>query len=127
MSKRFKLLPVIGALLLLIYGCVSTGSRGIMDPERLARIEADKSTKAEVSALLGYPALVTYGEKGREAWNYYYVTEYPTPPDFVPLVDAFGPGFKQSTIVLTVSFDGRGVARDLQQSRLSGSPGVYPY
>ena len=36
-----------------------------------------KSTKAEVTARLGFPALVTYGRKGAETWDYYYVTEYP--------------------------------------------------
>ncbi len=113
--------------LLLAPSCVSTGSREIADSGRTVRIEADKTTKAEVSALLGFPAIVAYGEKGQETWNYYYVTEYPTATDFIPVADGLAAGFRQSTRVLRVTFDRRGVARNLEQSRVSGSPEVYPY
>ncbi len=112
---------------MLMSGCVSVGSREIVDAERTAGIVTDKATKAEVSASLGFPAIVAYGEKGQETWNYYYVTEYPTPIDFIPLVDAAASGFRQNTRVLTVTFDRGGVARDLKRSQAAGSPEVYPY
>ena len=51
MTARFRVLPLFFALML-GYGCVSTGSQEITEPGRIVRIEADKSTKAEISALL---------------------------------------------------------------------------
>jgi len=55
------------------------------------------------------------------------VTEYPTAVDFVPVVNSLSPGFKQSTRVLTVSYDRQGVVQNLQKSQLSGPAAVYPY
>jgi len=126
MAKWFRVLPAFFALMLMS-GCVSVGSREITDSGRTAGIATDKTIKTEVSAWLGFPAIVAYGEKGQETWNYYYVTEYPTPIDFIPLVDAAASGFRQNTRVLTITFDRQGVARDLQRSQVVGSPEVYPY
>ena len=109
------------------YGCVATGSQEITEAGRTAGIEAGKATQAEVSALLGFPAIVTYGEKGQETWNYYYVTEYPAATDFIPVVNAVASGFQQNTKVLTLTFDRQGVARNLQRSQVAGNPEVYPY
>jgi hypothetical protein len=126
MTTWFKVLPLC-FVLMLGYGCVTTGSQEITEPGRTAGIEMGKATRAEVCALLGFPAIVTYGEKGQETWNYYYVTEYPTATDFIPVVDAVKAGFQQNTRVLTVTFDRQGVARNLQRSQATGTPEVYPY
>jgi outer membrane protein assembly factor BamE (lipoprotein component of BamABCDE complex) len=126
MTTWFKVFPLFFALML-GSGCVSTGSHEITEPGRTARIEAGKSTQAEVSALLGFPAIVTYGEKGQESWNYYYVTEYPTATDFIPVVNGVVSGFQQNTKVLTLTFDRQGVAQNLQRSQVAGKPEVYPY
>ena len=126
MATWFKVFPLF-CVLLLGYGCVATGSQEIAAAGRTAGIEAGKSTQAEVSALLGFPAIVTYGEKGQETWNYYYVTEYPTATDFIPVVNAVASGFQQNTRVVTVTFDRQGVARNLQRSQMAGNPEVYPY
>jgi outer membrane protein assembly factor BamE (lipoprotein component of BamABCDE complex) len=126
MTTWFKVLPLF-FVLMLGYGCVATGSHEITEPGRTAGIEAGKSTQAEVSALLGFPAIVSYGEKGQETWNYYYVTEYPTATDFIPVVDAVVSGLRQNTRELTVTFDRQGVTRDLQGHQATGNPEVYPY
>jgi outer membrane protein assembly factor BamE (lipoprotein component of BamABCDE complex) len=107
--------------------CVSTGVREITEPERCARLEGGKSTKAEVAALLGYPTLVNYGQQGEEAWNYYYVTEYPRALDFFPLAGALEDGLQQTTRVLTVSFDRQGVFHHLQPSQSTSRAAVFPY
>lgn len=126
LTTWFKVLPLIFTLML-GSGCVATGSQEIAAAGRTAGIEAGKSTQAEVSALLGFPAIVTYGEQGQETWNYYQVTEYPTATDFIPILDALAPGFQQNTRVLTLTFDRQGVARNLQRSQVTGKPEVYPY
>ncbi|MCX5891048.1 MAG: outer membrane protein assembly factor BamE [Deltaproteobacteria bacterium] len=126
MTTWFKVFTLF-FVLLLSYGCVATGSQKINAAGRTAGIEAGKATQAEVSALLGFPAIVTYGEKGQETWNYYYVTEYPTATDFIPVVNGVVAGFQQNTKVLTLTFDRQGVARNLQRSEATGNPEVYPY
>jgi len=112
---------------LAVSACVSTGAREITDPERCARLEAGKSTKAEVTALLGFPTLVNYSQQGEEAWNYYYVTEYPRARDFIPLAGALEDGLQQTTRVLTVSFDRQGVIHHLQPSQTASQAAVFPY
>jgi len=113
--------------LLTVAACVSTGPGEIARPAVTDRLEAGKSTKGEVAAALGFPALVTYGPQGAETWDYYYVTEYPTPVDLVPVVNALSPGMNQGTKVLTVSYDLQGVVQNLQKSQLSGRAGTNPY
>jgi outer membrane protein assembly factor BamE (lipoprotein component of BamABCDE complex) len=116
----FFALPAVSA-------CVSTGAREITQPDTLGRLETGKSTKAEVTAALGFPILVTYGRNGGETWNYYYVTEYPQAVDFVPVINALSPGSKQTTRELTVSFDRQGLVQNLQKSRTAGKAEIHPY
>ncbi len=113
--------------LLTVSACVSTGAREIIQPDTTGKLESGKSTKAEVTALLGFPALVSYVPPGAETWNYYYVTEYPQAVDFVPVAAALAPGFNQTTRVLTVSFDHQGLVQNLQKSRTTGKAEIYPY
>jgi outer membrane protein assembly factor BamE (lipoprotein component of BamABCDE complex) len=112
--------------LLAVSACVSTDAREITQADT-GKLASGKSTKAEVSALLGYPVLVTYGRKGEETWDYYYVTEYPQAVDFVPVAVALAPGFDQTTRMLTVSFDRQGLVQNLQKSRTTGKAEIYPY
>lgn len=126
MTTWFKVLALF-LVLPVGYGCVATGSQEITAAGRTAGIEEGKSTRAEISALLGFPAIVTYGEEGRETWNYNYVTEYPTAIDFIPVVNAVASGLQQNIKILTVTFDRQGVARNLQQSQVAGKPGINPY
>ena len=113
--------------LLTVAACVSTGDREIAQPGITGKLATGKSTKAAVTACLGFPALVTYGRQGAETWNYYYVTEYPQAVAFVPVAAALTPGFQQTTRVLTVSFDRQGLVQNLQQSRTTGKAEIYPY
>jgi outer membrane protein assembly factor BamE (lipoprotein component of BamABCDE complex) len=113
--------------LLFVFSCVSTGARKTTNPDLTSRLERGKSTKADVATLLGAPTLVTYGPKGEETWRYYYVTEYPYPVEYLPVVDALSPGFFQTAKVLTVAYDRQGILQELQRTRTAGSGAVYPY
>lgn len=124
---RHWFLMLVFFALLAVSACVSTGPREITQPDTLGRLETGKSTKAEVTALLGFPALVRYGRKGEETWDYYYVTEYPQAVDFVPVAAALSKDFNQSTRLLTVSFDHQGLVQNLQKSRTTGKAEIYPY
>jgi outer membrane protein assembly factor BamE (lipoprotein component of BamABCDE complex) len=125
--KAWLRIASAAAVLLAVFSCVSTGVKEAAKPELTSRLETGKSTKAEVAALLGDPAIVTYGAQGDETWNYYYVTEFPAPGDFIPVLDALGPFFYQNTRVLTFAYNRKGVLQKLQRTRLTGSAEVYPY
>jgi len=107
--------------------CVSTGVREITEPERGARLEVGKSTRAEAAALLEFPTLVNYAQPAEEAWNSYYVTEYPRALDFLPLAGALEDGLKQTTQRLTGSFDRQGVVHHFQSSQSTSGAIVFPY
>lgn len=125
--RHWLSISLVFLALLAVSACVSTGAKEIAQADTVGRLESGKSTKAEVSALLGFPVLVTYGRKGEETWDYYYVTEYPPAVAFVPVVAALSPGFNQTTRVLTVSFDRQGLVQNLQKSRTTGKAEIYPY
>ncbi|MCX5893819.1 MAG: outer membrane protein assembly factor BamE [Deltaproteobacteria bacterium] len=120
-------IAVVLVVWLAVAACVSTGAREITQPATTGRLETGKSTKAEVTAVLGFPASVTYGRKGEETWDYYYVTEYPQAIDFVPVAAALSDGFNQTTRALMVSFDRQGLVQNLQKSRTTGKAEIYPY
>ena len=126
-ERHWLKIMVIFCALLAVSACVSTGAREITQPDTTGKLASGKSTKAEVTAWLGFPALVTYGRKGAETWDYYYVTEYPQAVDFVPVAVALSPGFNQTTRKLTVSFDRQGLVQNLQQSRTTGRAEIFPY
>lgn len=121
-----KILSILLALML-AHACVSTGTRVITDTGRTAGLTAGQSTQAQVSAVLGFPAIVTYDKQRQENWNYYYVTEYPRAVAFVPVVNSLADGLKQTAKVLTISFDRQGVIRNLHKSQTTDSIEVYPY
>lgn len=120
-------IAVVLVVWLAVAACVSTGAREITQSATAGRLETGKSTKAEVTAVLGFPASVTYGRKGEETWDYYYVTEYPQAIDFVPVAAALAPGFNQTTRGVTVCFDRHGLVQNLHQSRTTGKAEIYPY
>lgn len=126
MTAWLKIITVSCALLG-FFSCVSTGVKEAAKPDLTTRLETGKSTRADVSRLLGDPFIVTYGVKGEETWDYYYVTEYPLPVDFIPVMDALGSGFRQTAKVLTLAYDRKGVLQKLQRTRTTGSADVFPY
>jgi hypothetical protein len=125
--KAWLRIVTVSFALLFVFSCVSTGVKEAVNPDLTSRLEAGKSTQADVTTLLGAPTIVSYGPKGEETWRYYYVTEYPYPVEFIPLVDALSPGFYQTTKALTVAYDRKGVLQKLQRTRTTGSAEIYPY
>jgi len=122
MTTGLKLLTVF--TLLVVSACVSAGARAITDAGVVSRIEVGKSTQADVAALLGYPVTASYGGQGEETWHYAWVTAYPTPFAFVPVVKAVAPSLGESTRELAVTFSRDGAVKSLEenQPRRSASP-----
>jgi outer membrane protein assembly factor BamE (lipoprotein component of BamABCDE complex) len=95
--------------------CVSTGTKAITDAQVVSKIEVGKTTKDGVTALLGLPVAVYFPKDHEEEWNYPYLTEYPHPPDFIPVVDAYA-DLHYQTRVLTVVFGKDGTVKKVEQA-----------
>jgi outer membrane protein assembly factor BamE (lipoprotein component of BamABCDE complex) len=120
MTARLKLLSV--SILLVISACVSAGTKAITDAGVVSRIEVGKSTQAEVAALLGYPITASYGDQGEETWHYTWITTYPKPTAFVPVVKAFTPSLGETTRALAVTFSQGGTVKSLGVDQPAPSP-----
>jgi outer membrane protein assembly factor BamE (lipoprotein component of BamABCDE complex) len=121
MTAGLRLLTV--SVLLVISACVSAGTRAITDAGVVSQIEVGTSTRAEVSALLGYPVTVSRGDQGEETWHYTYITTYPMPNAFVPVVKAVFPCLGETTRELAVTFSREGTVKSLGLDQPPGSSG----
>jgi outer membrane protein assembly factor BamE (lipoprotein component of BamABCDE complex) len=121
MTAWLRLLTV--SVLLVISACVSVGPQAITDTGVVSQIEVGKSTRADVTGLLGYPITASYGVQGEETWYYTRITAYPKPAAFVPVVKAFTPALGETTRGLSVTFNQDGTVKSLGVNQLPGSPG----
>ena len=121
MTARLRLLTV--SILLVISACVSVGPKAITDAGVVSQIEVGKSTRADVTALLGYPITASYGDQEEETWHYTRITTYPKPAAFVPVVKAVTPSLGETTRELSVTFNQDGTVKSLGEHPLHGSPG----
>jgi len=51
-------------------GCTSSGTEMLRSPEKLQQIQVNRSTKAQVRALLGEPQKITVHSNETETWTY---------------------------------------------------------
>ena len=121
MTARLKLLTV--SVLLVVSACVSAGTKAITDAGVVSQIEVGKSTRADVAALLGYPITASYGDQGEETWHYTWITTYPQPTAFAPVVKAVTPSLGETTRALAVTFSQGGAVKSLGLNQPSPGPG----
>jgi outer membrane protein assembly factor BamE (lipoprotein component of BamABCDE complex) len=120
MTAWLKLLTI--SVLLMISACVSAGTKAITDAGVVSRIEVGKSTRADVTTLLGYPIAASYGGQGEETWHYTYVTAAPTAAAFVPVIKAVTPNLGETNRVLSVTFNRDGTVKSLELNQPPKSP-----
>ena len=99
--------------------CVSTGREAITDQGVVSRIEVGKTTKDEVTTLLGLPVAVYFHKPGEEEWNYPYLTAFPQATAFILVANAYS-GLNYKTRVLTVVFARDGVVKRLEPKETCG-------
>jgi outer membrane protein assembly factor BamE (lipoprotein component of BamABCDE complex) len=121
MTVWLKLLMV--SILLMLSACVSAGTKAITDAGVVSKIEVGKSTRADVTALLGSPITASYGDQGEETWRYTYIITYPMPTEFVLVLKAFTPHLKETTRELTVTFNRDGTVKSLGPPQPPQGPG----
>jgi outer membrane protein assembly factor BamE (lipoprotein component of BamABCDE complex) len=122
MTMRLKVLML--CLLLGTTACVAAGNRAIKDAGTVAQIAVGQTTKADVTALLGYPIWASYGAQGEETWYYYCITTAPYPTSLAPTVKAFTPSLFDLPRQLGVTFNRDGVVSSLEP--LQPHPGRLP-
>jgi len=120
MTAWLKLLTI--SVLLMISACVSAGTKAITDAGVVFQIEVGKSTRADVTALLGYPITASYGDQGEETWHYTWVTTAPTATALVPVVKAVTPSLGETTRELAVTFSRDGTVKSLGLNQPPTSP-----
>ena len=120
MTAGLKLLTVL--TLLVVSACVSAGTKAITDAGVVSQIEVGKSTRADVTALLGYPLTASYGGQGEETWHYTRITTAPTATAFVPVIKALTPSLRETTREFAVTFSRDGTVKRLGLNQPPGSP-----
>ncbi len=121
MNAWLKLLAL--SLLLVTGACMSAGTKAITDADVVSKIEVGKSTRADVTALLGYPLTASYGGAGEETWHYVYTTAAPKPTEFIPVVKAFTPDLSETTREFAVTFNPDGTVKNLEWAQPPRNPG----
>jgi outer membrane protein assembly factor BamE (lipoprotein component of BamABCDE complex) len=97
----------------LFTGCVSMGRK--LDQEAVNRIHEGKTTREEVVEWLGSPDQTTrVGET--TTFQYHFVRASAKPEGFIPIVGAFAGGMNTQNQMVSVTFDSRGVVRQLMTS-----------
>ena len=120
MTAWLKLLTI--SALLMISACVSAGTKAITDAGVVSQIEVGKSTRGDVTTLLGYPITASYGDQGEETWHYACVTTTPTAAAFVPLVKAVAPSLGETNRELSVTFNRDGTVKGLELNQPPKNP-----
>lgn len=111
------------SLALLFIGCATAGNKQIAETGTVAKIEAGKSTKAEVKALVGEPTKVTFRDDNTEVWQYVYKRSQMRPASFVPVVKWFAGGVDVTGNNLTIVFNRDGIVQKVGSGSISGGGG----
>lgn len=113
--------------------CVSSGgSTAINDKETVKQIVTGKTTKAELSTMIGEPSMTDFTEDGREKWFYQtWSSDYSAGNAASIAVGSIVPyagmlfGGKETNKNLTVIFDKKGVVQNFSAGGGSSTSGVF--
>jgi outer membrane protein assembly factor BamE (lipoprotein component of BamABCDE complex) len=113
--------------LVLPSACYSTGTKPIADRGLISQIQIGKTSEAEVAALLGFPEATSF-PKDERIWKYFYRTEIPTIPSYVPLVKVFKSGIDQENQILSITFTRQGIVKNLERQEIASTENnIGPY
>ena len=110
--KQFHL--VLGLVLILIVGCVSSGQR--LETGKVDQIKKGVTTRTEVEALFGQPDRVTIVGNGKKIMNYQYFESNVKGSTFIPYAGAFIGGSKNHYQNLQIMLKEDGVVEDFELS-----------
>jgi outer membrane protein assembly factor BamE (lipoprotein component of BamABCDE complex) len=108
-----KIRSLIGvAIVALLAGCATSGNEKLKDHTQSSisqRITEGKSTKNEVTAVLGQPTSVSFTDGGNEIWTYKHARATPQAHSFIPILGLISSGADVKTKELVLMFNKDGV------------------
>ena len=105
---------VIVALVAFVSGCYSSGRK--IDQSNIERIQIGKTTKQEVTSLLGAPDQLIRRGNGEVLMRYSYHRMQIHASSFIPIVGLFAGGADTQNQGVTVTVGSDGVVRDIMSS-----------
>jgi outer membrane protein assembly factor BamE (lipoprotein component of BamABCDE complex) len=91
--------------LLLLPACTSTfGNADIQNPQLISQIQRGRSTKQDITRLLGEPQRRSMTAAGVETWHYNYSKTKLDNATFIPIYGIFAGGAKSESSELMVEF-----------------------
>ena len=120
--KRFFTILLIALTPLVFSGCFSMGRR--VDSAAASKIKVGRTTKQEVTALLGSPDGSSSNGRGETTWTYNYTGSQMKPESFIPYVGPLVGGTRIQQQATTVVFGANGVVKDFTNSENSTETGA---
>ncbi|SFV57336.1 hypothetical protein MNB_SV-14-1332 [hydrothermal vent metagenome] len=123
-SSMIKLGVISAVVAMGMSGCaVKTGNKAIlkMSKEDMDKtIVKGKTTKTEISKVLGQAQSVDFTATGDEKWIYKSVRSQAKITNFIPIVGALSSGSDEKTRTLVIIFDKQGVVKNYSYSIAEG-------
>ena len=118
--KRFLII----AAALVLGGCMTskTGNERIVDDQTISKIVPEKSTKADVKAILGEPGQIMFSEMrvGEETWMYFFLESSVRGSTFVPFYGLAKGGADSKTHTLNIRFSKDGIVQQVGKGTSTG-------
>lgn len=118
--KELPMFKVIISTILLItlFGCgsTSTGNEAITNVDFESLIKEINTTDVSIEQVkqkLGNPTTVTTNSNGLTVFSYFTMSTSVDAATFIPVVGLFAGGAESKSIVVTVSFNDKGVAEEI--------------
>lgn len=135
---RFALLPALILFTAFASSCASSGNPTAGRKDLIAQIKMGETTKEDIRRLFGQPT-VTSRHSGTpfpaiagfpaqspnfEIWNYTHANVDVSPVTFVPIVGLFAGGATSQHNSLTLTFDDKGIVRNIQTGQSQATTGA---
>lgn len=124
MKKVFSVLLSLSMIgMLFLSGCTyAVGNKQVANDDAVTQIKIGKSTKSDVTKLMGEPSKVSFTDK-EEIWDYNYTKSQVRATSFIPYVGVFAGGTDTEMHTLTLTFNDRGVVSKIGKGKSTGGGG----
>lgn len=110
MVKQAVRTMTLGAVLMLLAGCVSSGTE--VDPAKYDAMVIGKTTYSEAIAQLGEADTSTVDGKGERQLTYLRVKAHARPETYIPVVGLLVGGADSKAVSVVLQFDKNGILKD---------------
>jgi len=122
--KSKKHLLAVFILMIFISSCTYTmGSKKIGNSQTVNQIQKSKSTKQDVTNLIGLPSTVSFNTNNEEIWTYLRTKSTIRATTFIPFVGIFVGGADTEIYQITIMFDQSGIVSSIGCGTTTGAGG----